>query len=740
MRDATFIVFMSIGLLSSGCALIGVGETKPYSTLPDANTPAEDNEVDKLLKDTSRTDIVRSISFVGNRKYKDKTLRQRLDFQIGDYFDQILVEAGRRTIVEIYRKIGFASVQVTLDSERLSQGQVTYIIDEGPRVTIASVQFRGNNAVKTGTLKEAIKTKEQKWFYWPFYYTDEMVAEDIERLENLYYERGFLDYDITAKTEYTDDKSQAHVTFVIDEGPIYRVENIFLAGNERFDEETLRAGLQLEPGQVYIKRKAESDAERLAKLYREYGFIDAEVVQRPKFVPDVNMVKVEFEITEGSQFRIGRVDITGNESVQGKAVRRVLDEYGFTPGQLYNADMAPKQGGGKLEEYVQRKVVAEQVIIRPEGPPYQSSDDPNLLGQDVIVDIEEGKTGSLQPGIGISSDIGVIGSLVYDQRNFDVSDWPESFGEFITMNAFKGAGQRLRISLAPGTEVSVYSVDFSDPYWRDRPTTFALHGSKYRWFRRSHDEDRLRSRIGFEQRREGYWRPSLSFRAENVDVGNLDSDAPQEIRAVKGDNSLFGSRVGIGRNLTDDEYNPSAGYTFDVGYEQVTGDDTFGILGGTYVWYKTLYEDLAERKTVLATKLHSSTTLGDAPPFEKFYAGGTGFYGIRGFEYRGVSTRGLQTNVPNPQRKDPIGSDWIFLANSELSVPLIGKNLAALFFIDSGAIDSGTFRAAVGTGIEILLPQWFGPVPMRVEFAVPLRKDDDDETEVFSFSIGGPLF
>jgi outer membrane protein assembly factor BamA len=68
-------------------------------------------------------------------------------------------------------------------------------------------------------------------------------------------------------------------------------------------------------------------------------------------------------------------------------------------------------------------------------------------------------------------------------------------------------------------------------------------------------------------------------------------------------------------------------------------------------------------------------------------------------------------------------------------VPLV-DNLAALFFVDSGAIDSGNYRASIGTGIQITLPQWFGPVPMRFELAVPVMKDGDDETQVFSFSIG----
>ena len=146
------------------------------------------------------------------------------------------------------------------------------------------------------------------------------------------------------------------------------------------------------------------------------------------------------------------------------------------------------------------------------------------------------------------------------------------------------------------------------------------------------------------------------------------------------------------------------------------------MLSGTYRWYKTLHEDLAERKTVLATKLLGGYILGNAQPFEKFYAGGTGAYGIRGFDYRGISPRGLQTGVPagTEKRIEPIGSDWIFLANAEVTVPMASDNFAALFFLDSGAVSSGGYRAAAGIGIQIMIQQWFGPVPMRFELASPL--------------------
>jgi outer membrane protein assembly factor BamA len=242
--------------------------------------------------------------------------------------------------------------------------------------------------------------------------------------------------------------------------------------------------------------------------------------------------------------------------------------------------------------------------------------------------------------------------------------------------------------------------------------------------------------VGLERRYKNRWRPSLGFRAENVEVVRIDDDAPQEIWDVRGDNSLVGIKVGLSRDLADDRFDPSSGTIISGDYEQVTGEHDFGMLSGTHRWYSTLHEDLAERKTILATKLHGATILGDAPPFEKFYGGGTGFYGIRGFDYRGVSTRGLQTNVSNPERKDPIGSDWIVLANAEVVVPWVGNQLSWMVFVDSGVIDTGGYRAAVGTGIQIKLPQWFGPVPMRFELAVPIRKDDDDDTRVFSFSAG----
>ena len=663
--------------------------------------------------------IVRSIDFIGNRKVKAKVLQRKLGFKVGDYLDPILAEAYRRTLTEFYRKKGHAFVEVALDGERLSAGRVVYTIGEGPRVEIESVRFSGNSVIRTGPLKKAIKTDDKRWFLWPRRYVEMGPAEDVARLQNIYQKRGFLDAEVTLKRQFNARKNRVRITFVIDEGPVYVVERIVVTGNEHFNEKRLWAELKLERRQIYSERKAGSDAKRLIKHYRENGFVDVKVEQRREFAEAQGKVNVVFDITEGERFRIGRINITGNEQTQDKVIRRVLDEYDFQPGRWYNADMARGDGSGELERMVRRMALAESSTITPGGEtPGQRSAE---------VSVVEGQTGMVMIGAGVSSDSGIIGQFVFEQRNFDISDWPESFGEFITGKAFRGAGQSLRIALQPGTEVSEYSVSFVEPYFKDKPISLNVIGSSYGRVLECYDEDRTKGYVGFEKRYKNRWRRSVGFRVEDVDVDDIDSDAPNEIKDVEGGNVIGGVRFGVGRDLTDDRFNPSKGYSFNASYEQVAGDHTFGILSGTGRWYRTVYEDLAERRTILATKLHAATVLGDAPPFEKFYAGGS--RSIRGFDYRGVSTRG-------GVGKDPIGSDWIFLANAEITVPLVSDNFSALFFIDSGAIDSGNYRAAVGTGIQILIPQWFGPVPMRFEIATPLMKGDEDETQVFSFSMG----
>ena len=682
----------------------------------------------KLIYVVVEQNLVRSIVFKGNEKGKTSQLSKELDFKRGDYLDVIDVKRGSDAIREYYLKKGYANVKVAIDSSKIDVGQVIYNIEEGPRIRVKSIDFTDSDTIKERKLLKTIKTKRRKFFFWPAYFNEENFGQDAARLEAVYRDNGYLDVKVTNKVSFNESGDRAYVEFVIDQGPLYIVESITITGNTFFDESVIRDILKLKEGIYYSEERGQLDRKHILSLYREKGFINVGVEEKRNYISP-GRINSQFDITAGSRFRIGKIDVKGNELVHDKVIRHILDEDGFTPGDWYNGDIARGDGKGELEIAVRRLTNSGSAVILPSG------DKPDQ--RDASVNIIEAESGKIMFGAGVASNTGLMGNIVFEQRNFDISDWPESFADFASNNAFKGAGQTFRASWYPGVEQSSFSIGFTEPYLYDKPVSLNTTISGFERMQESYDEERVKGYIGFEKRYEDDWRRGIAFRAENVDIGGFDIDAPQEIRDVAGSNRLFSAEVAIRKNTTDSRFTPSKGYNFESKYEQIGGDFTFGVLSGTQRWYKTIHEDLAERKTILETKLLAAAIVGDAPPFEKFYAGGSGStYSVRGFRYRGISPRGLQTNVVNPQRDDPIGSDWIFIASSELAVPLTSEVFSWLFFVDAAMIDTGGPRASIGTGIQILLPQWFGPVPMRFEIAKPFMSDDDDDTRMFSFSVG----
>ncbi|MDO8302494.1 MAG: outer membrane protein assembly factor BamA [Sedimentisphaerales bacterium] len=675
--------------------------------------------------------LVRAIKFIGDKEFWKSTLKNKLDFKRGDYLNRFLVETGKDNLLKLYNEKGYPFTKIEIDPQDLAVGIVTYTIDEGPRVKVKDITFVGNRDLKSGELSDFVKTSTREWLVFQGYYEEKVMSEDVIKLQNVYQKTGHLDAQVAAAPEFTADKKAAVVVFTIGEGPIYRVESVKIVGNTFFDSSTLMADLKLAPGAFFSYERADFDSKKILARYRETGFIDATVTSKRNFIPD-NKVAAEFEVVEGERFRIGQIAITGNEQTHDKVVRRILDEKEFIPGNWYNADIARGDGSGELEKALKQNAMMESAFIKPTG---------QTPGQkDAQVSVTEGQTGMVMLGAGVSSDAGVVGQIVFEQRNFDISDWPTDWSDFFHGTAFKGAGQRMRIALEPGTQVSQYSVTFTEPYLMDKPISMDITGAYWTRGQEGYDETRTRGSVSFDRRYKEGWRQGVGFRVENVLIDDVDDDAPMEVKEFEGGNFLTGVKYSFGRDTTDNRFNPTKGYLWNVGFEPVYSDELFGIATATHRWYKTINEDLAERKTILGTKLHFGQIIGDAPMYEKFYAGGT--QSMRGFEYRGVSTRGFPT-VPNTmtenkngKKKDPIGSSWIFLAGSEVAVPLASDMFQGLLFVDSGAVDTGGYRVAVGTGIQILLPQWFGPVPMRFEFSVPVMKSSEDQTQVFSFSVG----
>src|SRR5262249_52856721 len=95
-------------------------------------------------------------------------------------------------------------------------------------------------------------------------------------------------------------------------------------------------------------------------------------------------------------------------------------------------------------------------------PQPESPDNPGY--RDVLIEVQETNTGALSFGAAVSSDAGVVGTIGLTQRNFDLFDVPSSWEEFFSGRSFRGAQQTFDVQVAPGTEVSTYSISLSDPY------------------------------------------------------------------------------------------------------------------------------------------------------------------------------------------------------------------------------------------------------------------------------------
>lgn len=677
----------------------------------------------------TETPQIKSVEFLGNKKMTVKELSKQIEFDTGDFLDRYRIQTGAEALEKLYHKKGYYFATVHVNETTLRQEhKVIYIIVEGPKLRIRKRRFAGNESIPTRKLKGKVKTNA----YFPVFrkgvLDDTQLEQDKIALQSYYREKGFLNAQIFYDLKMNEDKTRAEVTFIIEEGPQYKVAAIRFEGNESFSDSQLLEHLKLTPGKVFTQERQIVAQRTIKRAYGKKGYIYANVRLEPEYTDQEGQVNAVFRIRENKQYYLGRLIIRGNHETQDKVVRRTFDYYDFTPGELYNSDAMEKGrkrllGGGFFES----------VSVLPIG------EDPNI--RDALAEVREARTGLILFGVSVDTNSGVLGQFAIEQRNFDIAKYPRTMGELFSGDAFTGGGQRMKLSFSPGTRVTTGYLNFFEPYLFDQPYYLDLTLMMFRRWRESYLEQRRGGRMTFGHRFDRNWSAELSLRLEDVRVSNLDDRlnsetgkreiiAPMDVRDVEGSNFLTSIKGAVSCNTTDSIYRPSEGFKINLGWEQVGamgGEFSYASLSAGFTGYHTVYMDITERKTIWATGIRGNRMIGDAPVFERFYAGGIG--SLRGFDYRGVSPRdGIQD--------DPIGSDYMILAGTELTHPLYEEVIYGKLFCDSGLVDEGPYRVTVGFGLELVIPQLFQMIPMHFDFGFPVTSDDKDDEEVFSFSFG----
>lgn len=665
---------------------------------------------------------ITAILFDGNSRYSDAHLLSRVGLSVGTSVDMFAVRQGQGVIAAVYREGGHGDVVVTFDEDRArGSGEIVYVIEEGSRVRIREVRFEGATAFGHRELIRRIDTRPAWWIIRKGVYDEDRVESDVARLRSYFRDHGFLDAKVSYRREFGEKEGDLILVFTIAEGTRYSIERIRLMGHTVFSSEELSAEMASAVGAFVRRPVVAEDAAAIQRKYREYGYIYATVRPIRDYSDEPDLVQITMEIAEGRQFRVGEIVVRGNYRTKDKVVRRALDLY--PPFDLVNMTKAKE-----AEERLRQAGIFTSARVVPVG------DDPEV--RDIIMDVEEAdRIGDFNFALGVTSNAGLVGSINLDLKNFDLHDKPRSFSELVKLRSFFGAGQRMRIELQPGTDVSRFRVDFTEPYLFDRPIRFDASGYLFSRSRDGYQEQRSGVTLSFgktfDRGRLQGWTGELAFRIESVSADDIDLFASSEIRDSEGSNLLTSAKVSLVRNRTDNRLLPTSGDLWRFSYEQtgvLGGDFGFGKFTAGYTRHITLRTDILNRKTVLHLKANLGFIAGDAPVFERFYAGGIG--SLRGFEFRGVGPRdGLDDNN--------IGGDFMLLVGGEYTFPLYGETIQGLVFLDAGTVESG-LRAAIGAGVRLTLnlPMFGGPIPLEFALAAPISMQSGDETRILSFSIG----
>ena len=699
----------------------------------------------RLVFEVEETVPVRSVRFRGNRRINDDDLRQLVEqqagFVAGERGDPLLLSFAVSAIERAYKQRNYALVRV--DARRDEEtGSVLFDIAEGPIVRIRNIDFLGAENFTERQLKGQIGLR----VWWPLNFfgyngrfDEAQLEQDVASLRRFYQqEQGYFDARVGRRVVWSADLSEVQIEFLIEEGPRYRIGKLAVEGNERLSERRIRRILSeadVAPGELYDRENFQRANAELVKAYSEFGLIypvgvppgtqpDPEYLDidlRPSFRLEPGTVDLTLTVSEGREFRVGEIEVRGNDKTQDKVILR---EFDLAPGEPYDSDAVAQATRRLLGSRYYNNVRVTPVVV--EGG---ADDERNLL-----VEVDERSTAILTFGGSVSSNGGLFGEIKYEQTNFDAFDFPSEFDDLFG-ESFTGAGQTLRIALRPGTTRTSASVTFVEPYLFDQPLGF-VGDAYYRTFRpREYRETRGGGRVRFVPKFGRNFQLGLSLGGEDVRIFDIDepeADRAPEILAGRGHTTLTTAGVDVGYTAVDSIINTSSGFKLDAAWE------TYGVLGGPSFQKVTaganvflpLYRDIRDRPTVFEIRADAGAIYNQAPFFERFYGGGFG--SVRGFRYRGISPRSGPAD-------DAVGGDFSLTGSAAVGFPLYDETLRGVIFTDFGSVDDDpkltTMRVSAGFGFRLQFAA-LGPVPIAFDFAWPLNSRDEDDEQVFSFSLG----
>ncbi|WP_211825623.1 outer membrane protein assembly factor BamA [Kistimonas asteriae] len=686
---------------------------------------------------------ISEIKIEGNKAIKTEDLKKGLKqagLADGEIFQQATLEAIRMELERQYVAQGRygASIKANVEPQPRNRVAITIDIKEGKVSTIQHVNIVGNKVFNSEELMDLFELKPSGWL--SFYsnddkYSREKLSGDLERLRSWYLDRGYINFNINStQVSITPDKESVYITVNVDEGQKYSVKNVKLAGDLVVPEEQVKALLLVKDGQTFSRKRITTTEDLITRRLGSEGYAFANVTGIPQTNEEDHTVDITFFVEPGRRTYVRRINFQGNTKTEDEVLRREMRQMEGAAASTYKIEQS-KVRLNRLGYF--KEVTSETTPV------------PGTSDQvDVNYTVEEQPSGAITASIGFSQGDGLI------------------LGGSISQSNFLGTGNRVSLSANTSKYRKLYSFGFTDPFYT---VDGVSRGYNVYYSETDYDETDVTNynvdtmgadmTFGYPISETSSLNFGVGIESSTIKEGNDPAWIVSDFLKKEGDKfTNFKGTIGWSESTLNHGLLPTRGYSQGVSME-------VALPGSDLHFYKLHYRGqyFFPVASDYSVRFHTRLGYGGAygstsqlPFYENFYGGGFG--SIRGYKDNTLGPRALQSDGDY----DPIGGNVMVEGGVELLFPLPfvkdQRSMRTVLFLDAGNVfdtdcstskDSngndqvkmcskpafGDLRYSAGVGLT-----WITPLgPLTFSLAKALNNKDDDETQVFQFSLGAPF-
>lgn len=609
-------------------------------------------------------------------------------------------------IKTLYSSLGYNFAKVEAKAKEIDDSNIDLLIEinRGERTKISTINFLGNNKIRSKRLRDIIASEEAK--FWKFISKNTNLSENIVNLDkrllvNYYKSIGFYDIKVSSNIAKINQDGNANLIYTIDEGQRYTINKISTNIDSVFNKKIffpLNKVFKKYAGDYYSPFKIKKLLDEIDSLVENNNlqFVEHNVQE----IIEKDSINVVFNIFEGEKKLVERINIIGNNTTNEEVVRGelILDE----------GDPLTKLNLEKSISEIKARGIFKDVS-------YKISEGSENNLKIIDINVEEQSTGEISAGAGIGSSGGTI-----------------AFG--IKENNWLGEGKSLALDLTLDEESLAGFVTYQDPNYN-----FLGNSLYYKFSSEKNDKPNQ----GYENSVVSVSAGTAFEQYKNVDVSLGLNASHDDLKTESGASDSLKKQAG-----TFSELSGSYGFSLDE------RDRAFMPTSGSLISFSQTLPIYADKNFIANTfksnfyRSFSENVVGSGKLFLSAINGfGEDDVRLSKRRYLGSkSLRGFERGKVGPtDGSDHIGGNYAAALNFDANLPNLlpdNTNADASMFLDFGNVwgvdysssldDSNELRSSAGFNLN-----WLSPIgPVSFVFSQNLLKADTDKTESFSFNLG----